>query len=172
MNFKIFWRYLCSSILDLALSWLVGALIIGGFMGSNTIHLETNSKFLLSSLSALFWIFLYTTYVPFHYFNGQTLMQKAFGLGVEFPKNKIMTYSNLFILHVPAGNILPVATFGIFYIVNALFVVFYKKHVTLEEFFTNTRYYLTKEKTHINKTKFTINETKKIIHKVKKRKKR
>lgn len=193
MKFKLQWRFILASLLDVGFFYLIGSLIVIGFMHESqvtrSIFMGTdagvNGRFLIAGISALAWVFYYTVYIPFHFFNGQTLMQKLFGVGVEFQNKKLMTYRSLFFLHGFFGIVLPIAlinaflpiigylafpaTFAIIIIANVICSIFFKFDATIAEKSVKIRFYLTSEKKVINYTKHTIEKRNNIVHSKKKK---
>lgn len=155
MKFNLLWRYVLAQALDIAIILLCGWLIITGFFVAK-FDLAFFARFLLGTLSALYWVFLYTVIIPF-YWNGQTLMKKVFKVGVKF--NVKMTFKKLFIANAAFQHGLPVMSWGASVLINLGLMIFTKKHKSLEERFTNCEYYvLTKDNEYINLTSKTEQE--------------
>lgn len=155
MKFNIFWRYALAQIFDIAIILLVGWLVITGFLVP-TLKMDYLAKITLGSASALYWVFLYTVYLPYSFWNGQTLMKKAFKLGVKY--NVEMNFKRLFLVNAAFTQALPVMTSGISILINWFWILLSKKKRSLEQIFVNLDYYVVENKEqHLNYSKATKN---------------
>lgn len=155
---------------DLIIFWVIGALIIMGFTMNNEIKMDFMYKYMLGSLSALYWVFLYTVFLPFNYFNGQTLGQKIFKVGIKMNENKKLSYTNLFLMHGAVNIVLVFTTLGISALISFLLKIFYKKKSTIEELFCSFKYIDLRETQHINIRKNREEEVEEIVKRLKTKK--